>query len=325
MNPVALAQEVFRIEREALVQVESRIDDRFAAACDLVMAVSGRVVVLGMGKSGIVGRKVAATLSSTGTPALYVHPGEAFHGDLGMIRSGDAALMISNSGETEELIRVIPFLEALGIPILAFTARASSSLARHARVVLDVAVPREACANNLAPTSSSTAALVMGDALAVAVSSLRGFQAEDFARFHPGGFIGQKLLTRVADVMRAAPLPQVAPAAPLREVLRAMSEGGLGLTLVMEGQGLRGIVTDGDVRRAIERSEDPLALRAAAIMTPNPRTARPTERFVEVEARMLAHKINALVVVGEDRMVVGVVQIYDAGPPGFPSGAEGAR
>jgi arabinose-5-phosphate isomerase len=315
MLPLSLAQQVFAIEREALEAVASRLDARFERACELVLNAGGRVVVLGMGKSGIIGRKIAATLASTGTPSLFVHPGEAFHGDLGMLMRGDVALMISNSGETEELVRVIPFLEEQGIPILALTARDDSTLARQAHVVLNVAVPREACANNLAPTSSTTAALVMGDALAVALSTMRGFQPEDFARFHPGGYIGQRLLTRVADVMHSASIPEVPAEAPLRVVLRAMSGGGLGLALVIEEERLRGIITDGDVRRAVERSDDPIALCASDLMTPNPKVAHPRERFAEVERRMLAHKINSLVVVGDSGEILGVVQIYDGRAP----------
>lgn len=310
-TPVELAQQVFAIERDALREVAERLDARFTEACSLVLASKGRVVVLGMGKSGIIGRKVAATLSSTGTPALFVHPGEAFHGDLGMLQRDDVALMISNSGETEEIIRVIPFLQEQRIPIIAFTARTSSSLARHAQVVLDVAVPREACSNNLAPTSSSTAALVMGDALAVSLSTLRGFQPSDFARFHPGGFIGQRLLTRVGDVMHGDRLPLCASTASLREVLRTITAGRLGLALVLVDGELRGIITDGDVRRAVETNDDPLALTAAAFMTPNPRVARADERFADAEHRMLHHKINSLVVVSDAGAVVGIVQIYD--------------
>lgn len=315
MTPLTLAQQVFAIEREALEAVAARLDARFERACEVVLASGGRVVVLGMGKSGIVGRKIAATLASTGTPSLFVHPGEAFHGDLGMLMAGDVALMISNSGETEELVRVLPFLEEQQIPIVALTAREESTLARQAQVVLNVAVPREACANNLAPTASTTAALVMGDALAVALSTLRGFQPEDFARFHPGGYIGQRLLTRVADVMRSASIPQVSADALLREVLRAMSSGGLGLALVVVEGRLRGIITDGDVRRAVERSEDPVALRASELMTPSPKVAHPRERFAEAEKRMLAHKINSLVVSGDDGEILGVVQIYDGRAP----------
>ena len=317
MTPLDLAKNVFAVEREALDEVASHLDDRFTLACELILDAQRRVAVLGMGKSGIVARKIAATLSSTGTPAFFVHPGEAFHGDLGMMMRGDVALMISNSGETEELIRVLPFLEAQRIPVIAFTAREQSTLAKQARVVLNVAVPREACSNNLAPTSSTTAALVMGDALAVALSTLRGFQPEDFARFHPGGFIGQRLLTRVADVMHRETIPTCAPSTPLREVLGAMTSGRAGLALVVVEDALRGIITDGDVRRALEKSAEPLSLTAAAMMTPNPRTARPDERFVEVEQRMLEHKINSLVVVDDAQRAIGIVQIYDARPRRF--------
>ena len=311
MDPLELARQVFAIERDALTSVSSRLDGRFAQACELILAAPGRVVVLGMGKSGLVGRKIVATLSSTGTPSLFVHPGEAFHGDLGMLQRGDVALMISNSGETEEIIRIIPFLQEYAIPIIAFTANASSSLGIHSQCVLDVGVPREACANNLAPTASSTAALVMGDALAVALSTMRGFQPSDFARFHPGGFIGQGLLTRVQDVMHAEALPVCEASAGFRAVARVMSEGGLGLALVMDGPRLLGIVTDGDLRRTLEKSEDIASISAGTMMTRNPKLARPAERFSQVEQRMREHKINVLVVVNEAHAVVGIVQIYD--------------
>jgi arabinose-5-phosphate isomerase len=305
-----VARDVFAIEQEALSVVGARLDERFADVCELVLGSNGRVITLGMGKSAHIARKIAATLSSTGTSAFFVHPAEAFHGDLGMLQAGDVAFMISNSGETEELVRMIPFLQDRGIPIVAFVARAASSVARHARVVLDLAVPREACSLNLAPTSSTTAALVMGDAVAVALASARGFRSEDFRRFHPGGFIGRRLLTRVKDVMHAEALPTCAPDARLKEVVRVMSGGKLGLALVLVNGALRGIITDGDVRRALEKSEAPLELAAADIMTSNPQTARPDERFADAEMRMLERKINSLVVVEERGAVIGIVQIY---------------
>jgi arabinose-5-phosphate isomerase len=311
MSHLDVARNVFSIEREALEAVAGRLDDRFERACDAMLSARGRVVVLGMGKSGIIGRKISATLSSTGTPSLFLHPGDAFHGDLGALMAGDVALMISKSGETEELVRIVPFLQEREIPIVAITEHDGSALARQAQVVLDVTIPREACSINLAPTASATVALVMGDALAVALATCRNFQAEDFARFHPGGYIGRRLLLRVTDVMRPSPVPSVEAGVNLKAVLRAISAGGFGLVLVLAEGVLRGIITDGDVRRSLERAEDPMLLRAADMMTPDPKVARPGERFAEAERRMLGHKINSLVVVSDEGEVVGVVQIYD--------------
>lgn len=313
MTAVERARKVFAQEQEALAEVASRLDDRFNDVCSLILAAKGRVVVLGMGKSGLIGRKVAATLSSLGTPAVFLHPGEAFHGDLGMLQTGDVALMISNSGETEELVRLIPHLHERAVPIIAFVARTPSSVARHARIVLDIAVPREACPLNLTPTSSTTAALVMGDAIAITLAAHRGFDAADFERLHPGGFIGQRLLAQVRDVMHTV-VPSCAPSSKLHEVLHVMSAGRLGLALVFVEGTARGIITDGDVRRAVEKSDAPLELDAAQMMTPSPRLARPDERFAEVELRMLANKINSLVVVDDSGKVIGIVQIYDGRP-----------
>jgi arabinose-5-phosphate isomerase len=310
-----VAREVFAVELDALRAVAARLDERFDQACQVVLGAKGRVVTLGMGKSGLVARKVAATLSSTGTPAFFVHPAEAFHGDLGMLQAGDVAFMFSKSGETEELVRMVPFLQDRHIPIVAAVARTPSSLSRHALVVLDVAVPREACSLNLAPTSSTTAALVMGDALAVALAKMRGFEPADFQRFHPGGYIGQRLLARVRDVMHTGALPTCAPDARLHHVLHVMSAGRLGLALVLVDGTLRGIITDGDVRRAVENSEAPLDLEAADIMTSVPQVARPDERFADAELRMLERKINSLVVVDDRGFVVGIVQIYGARGP----------
>ena len=308
---IRLGREVIDIEIEALQRLGERLDDRFAQAAEMVLGASGRLVVVGMGKSGIIGRKIVATLASTGTPSFFVHPGEAFHGDLGMIHPSDVALMISNSGETEELIRLLPFMEHQGNRVIAMTGGTDSTLASHADVVLDVSVPREACNNNLAPTSSTTATLVMGDALAVALSTRRGFQPEDFARFHPGGSLGRRLLTRVADVMHTRELPICTPDTTFRGLIQTMSAGRLGLALVMEGEQLQGIVTDGDLRRLLEREDNPMALTAGEAMTPNPRTIHPDLRFAEAEERMQADKISALVVVDDAGRVAGILQIYD--------------
>ena len=310
-----IARDVIRTEVQAIEAMLARMGERFDAAVQPIVAMRGRVVVLGMGKSGIIGQKIAATLASTGTPAFFVHPGEAFHGDLGMIKPIDVALLISNSGETEEVIRLLPFLQHQGNTVIAMTGKPDSTLGRNAHTVLDVGVAREACANNLAPTSSTTCTLVMGDALAVALSAIKGFQPEDFARFHPGGSLGRKLLTRVADVMRRDDLPVCAPHTAFREVVHTINHGRLGLVLVVHDGALVGIVTDGDVRRAFDRFEDRFeALRevsAADIMTRQPKTIAPDIKLADAEAQMQERKIGALVVTGADGAVQGVLQIYD--------------
>lgn len=298
-------------EIHALQAMRLRLDANFSRAVRLVLQAQGRVVVMGMGKSGIIGQKIAATLASTGTPAFFVHPGEAFHGDLGMIRPHDTALLISNSGETEEIIRVLPFFQDQKNRIIAMTGKPNSTLGRFADTVLDIGVEREACNNNLAPTSSTTCTLVMGDALAVALSSERGFQPEDFARFHPGGSLGRALLTRVSDVMHKEPLPKCPPEATLREVVHEITRGRLGLVLVMSGSTLLGLVTDGDIRRAFDGDSDFRTIRAEDIMSRQPKTVQPNMRFMDAESKMRAHKINAVVVKDDTEQVVGVLQIYD--------------
>lgn len=313
MDYLALAKNVVQLEIDALFGMMQKLDSDFSKAIEIIRAARGRVVVVGMGKSGIVGKKIAATMASTGTPSFFVHPGEAFHGDLGMIRPIDVALMISNSGETEELIRLLPFLSYQKNPIIAMTGSGDSTLARYADVVLDVSVPREACNNNLAPTSSTTATLVMGDALAVVLSTLQGFQPEDFARFHPGGSLGRKLLTTVADVMHSTDLPFCEAKASFKDVVHTITRGRLGVAIVVSEQSLLGIITDGDIRRAFEKSDDPLQLLAADIMTTRPLTTVPSERFAVAEERMRGAKVNSLIVLDEQEKIVGVLQIFDLG------------
>lgn len=310
-NVISIARQVIDIEIQALSGMAARLNGEFEKAVDIVMSTRGRVVVLGMGKSGIIGKKIAATLASTGTVSFFVHPGEAFHGDLGMIRPMDVVLMISNSGETEELVRLLPFMEHQKNRVIAMTGRPGSTLGRHADVVLDVSVPREACNNNLAPTCSTTATLVMGDALAIALSTVRGFQPEDFARFHPGGSLGRRLLTRVCDVMHHANLPLCAPDLGFRDTVHLITRGRLGMALVAEDGVLRGVITDGDIRRAFDRHDNPMALRARDMMTANPAVISPQERFATAEERMRERKINSLVVTEGDGRIVGVLQIYD--------------
>ena len=258
-----LARETFDIEAAALHALGQRVDHRFAQAVQTMLQLQGRVVVMGMGKSGHVGRKIAATLASTGTPALFVHPAEASHGDLGMVTAQDLVLAISNSGESAELTAILPVLHRLGVPLIAITGNLQSSLAQHADQVLDCSVEREACPLNLAPTTSTTAQLALGDALAVALLDARGFRAEDFARSHPGGALGRKLLTHVSDVMRTgAQVPQVPPEATFGVLMREMSAKGLGASAVVDAQGLvLGIFTDGDLRRRIETGAPVVRIR----------------------------------------------------------------
>jgi len=309
-SALAIGLETLDIEIEALQRMRSRMNDSFDRAVDIVLSMQGRLVIVGMGKSGIIGQKIAATLASTGTPSFFVHPGEAFHGDLGMIKPVDALLLISNSGETEEVLRILPFLEHQKNKIISLTGNLQSTLARHSHVVLDVSVEREACKNNLAPTSSTTNTLVMGDALAVALTVKRDFQPEDFARFHPGGSLGRKLLTRVSDVMHKGKLPLCTPDASFRDVVNSITYGRLGLTLVMDEDEIKGIITDGDLRRAFEAQDDPKMLCAAEMMSSNPLTIAPDTRFSDAEAYMREKEVGALVVKSADGVVVGVLQIY---------------
>ena len=311
MDPIYLARQVITIEIDCISDLLSRINYSFSDAVNLLFTTSARVVVIGMGKSGIIGRKIAATLASTGTTSFFVHPAEAFHGDLGMIHANDVALMISYSGETEELIRLLPFMKHQGNKIISMTGRIDSTLAKNADAVLDVSVSREACNNNLAPTSSTTATLVMGDALAVVLSTLKNFQPEDFARFHPGGSLGRRLLTKVSDVMHRDNLPFCAPSAPLREVVGVITRGKLGVALVMESGRMRGIITDGDLRKAFENAPDPLKLNAIDFMTEHPYVISENENLAEAEKKMKALTKRLLVVVNAQEQPVGVLQIFD--------------
>lgn len=307
-----LARKVISAEMEALAEMSARIGEAFEKAIDIILQTRGRVIVVGMGKSGIIGKKIAATLASTGTSSFFVHPGEAYHGDLGMIRPSDTVILISNSGETEELIRLIPFLQYQGNQVIAMTGKLESTLAKNAHVVLDVSVQREACNNNLAPTSSTTATLVMGDALAVALSTVRGFQPEDFARFHPGGSLGRKLLTRVRDVMHTRNLPICSPDSSMREVVHTVTSGRMGIALVVSGDKLRGVITDGDLRRALERHAEPMNLQAAEVMTEGPHTISADERFADAEHCMRRLRVKVLVVTDEYGSPVGIVDLFDA-------------
>jgi arabinose-5-phosphate isomerase len=308
-----MAHETFDIEAAAVAGLKARTGESFCRAVEAVLAVTGRVVVTGMGKSGHVGRKIAATLASTGTPALFVHPGEASHGDLGMVTRQDLVVAISNSGESAELTTILPVLRRLGVPLVAITGGAASSLARHADIVLDSGVDREACPLNLAPTASTTAQLALGDALAVALLDARGFRSEDFARSHPGGVLGRRLLTHVADVMRTGDaLPRVAPATALGALMREMSAKALGAAVVVDGEDrILGIFTDGDLRRLVEDGTDLRAVAAEQVMHPRPRTLAADALAVDAVELMELHRITAVPVADGDGRLVGMVHIGD--------------
>ena len=308
-----LARETLDIEAAALRGLGQRLDVRFAQAVQQMLQTPGRIVVMGMGKSGHVGRKIAATLASTGTPALFVHPGEASHGDLGMVTAHDLVLAISNSGESTEFTAILPVLKRLGAPLIAITGQANSTLARYADLALDCSVEREACPLNLAPTASTTAQLALGDALAVALLDARGFRAEDFARSHPGGALGRKLLTHVSDVMRSGnEVPSVAPQADFGALMREMSAKRLGASAIVDGAGkVQGIFTDGDLRRRLEAGADLRGATAAELMHGNPRTIAPDALAVDAAALMETHGITSVLVVDATGVLVGMVHIGD--------------
>lgn len=310
----ASGRRVFAVEADALAAVAARIDGAFSAACKAILACRGRVVCTGMGKSGHVARKIAATLASTGTPAFYMHPGEAAHGDLGMVTDADVLLALSYSGESDELLLLLPALKRQGNTVIAMTGRPQSTLAGEADVHLDVAVPVEACPLKLAPTSSTTASLAMGDALAVALLEARGFTADDFARSHPAGALGRRLLLHITDVMHVGDdVPKVAPGASISEALMEISRKRLGMTAVVDGDDrLLGLYTDGDLRRSLDDAQvDLRATRIDAVMTRTPRTIDADALAVEAAQLMEAHQINALLVTSGDGRLVGALNIHD--------------
>ena len=308
-----LARETLDIEAQALMGLKSRLDHRFSQAVQMMLNVKGRVVVTGMGKSGHIGSKIAATLASTGTPAMFVHPGEASHGDLGMIKAVDVVLAISNSGESDELVSILPVLKRQGVPLIAMTGGLNSALAKHAHVVLDSSVDKEACPLNLAPTASTTAQLALGDALAVALLDARGFKAEDFARSHPGGSLGRRLLTHVEDVMRKGDqVPYVLPDASFTDLMREMSQKGLGASAIVdEHHKILGVFTDGDLRRLIEKGVDLRALHAKEVMHVNPRTVQHDALAVEAAELMEQFQITSVLVVNESGALCGALNSND--------------
>ena len=315
---IDLARRVLQIEADAVRGLIERLDERFAKAVELIHARKGRVIVSGMGKSGHIARKIASTLASTGTPAYFVHPAEASHGDLGMIESGDVFVAISYSGSSEELVQIVPQIKRRGAKLIAITGKPDSALAREADVHLDGGVAQEACPHNLAPTASTTAALALGDALAVALLDKHGFSAADFARTHPrGGLPGQALarqaLLHVSDVMRAGDgLPKVQPGTPLRQAVIEMTRGKIGMTAVVDAAGLvKGVFTDGDLRRTIEKHADVSRLTVDDVMSRNPRTLRPETLAAEAVHVMESHKVNQVLVVDERGALVGALNMHD--------------
>jgi len=305
---------VLDIEARAIAALVSRLDQRFVDAVELLYRCGGKVIVSGMGKSGLIGQKIAATLASTGTPAFFVHPAEGIHGDLGMLARKDAVIAISNSGETEELIKLLPYVKRLDIPVIALTGRAQSTLAKNSEVVLDVSVAEEACPLGLAPTASTTATLAMGDAIAIALLERRGFKEEDFAQFHPGGSLGRRLLTKVRDLMHhGVALPKVSADASARDAILEMTSKKLGMTTVVDAQGrLAGVVTDGDLRRFLERGGDVGKSRARDLVTAtNPKSIGPDDLAARAVQIMERYAITSLVVLDQAGAIQGVIHLHD--------------
>jgi len=308
-----LARETFDIEAAAITGLKTSVGESFARVVGLILAIRGRVVVMGMGKSGHIGRKIASTLASTGTPALFVHPAEASHGDLGMITPADLVLMVSNSGESQEINALLPVLKRLGAPLVALTANGASTMAAHADAWISTAVEQEACPMNLAPTASTTAQLAMGDALAVALLDARGFKADDFARSHPGGALGRRLLTHVADIMRSGPeVPQVRLDASFSDLMREMSAKGIGASAITDAGGaLCGIFTDGDLRRLVETGVDLRSLCAAEVMHPSPLTVSPHALAAEAASLMEERRISSVLVLDAQGLLCGALTSND--------------
>ena len=309
---IELAQRTFRVESDALAVMADTIGEEFALAVKSILSATGKLIVTGMGKSGLVGRKIAATLSSTGTPSLFLHPAEACHGDLGIISKDDVVLALSFSGETDEVLNIVPFIRQNGNTMIAMTRNAESTLAKNADIHLLVAIKEEACPLNLAPTTSTTVQIAMGDALAVALMKLREFTAADFARFHPHGSLGRRLLMTVGDVMRKNNLPITTTDCPVIEMVHKVSKGGLCLIILMQDDKIEGLVTDGDIRRAMERLQaDFFNIRAVDIATRHPKTILASAKLIEAEEQMIKHNIASLLVVDDEGLLQGVISLGD--------------
>ena len=313
MNINQVAKEVFEIESQAILNLSKSLDSAFEASVRAVLNAKGKLIISGMGKSGIIGKKISATMASTGTPSFFIHPAEAYHGDLGMIEKEDIVLLISNSGETDEVLKLIPFLKAHRNIIIAMSGKPNSTLAKNSNYHLNIAVDKEACPLQLAPTSSTTATLVMGDALAIALMKQRDFKDSDFAQFHPGGSLGRRLLTRVEDVMQKENLPIVCMNTSIQKIISIISEARLGLVVVIDKDIIQGIITDGDIRRAMEESQETFfSLTASELMSQKPKSIEGKEKLTVAQALMTESKVNSLLVI-ENKKLIGVVQIYDLG------------
>ncbi|BEK07730.1 KpsF/GutQ family sugar-phosphate isomerase [Campylobacter jejuni] len=313
MNTLEIAKEVFEKEAQAILDLAKNLDENFNQAVNLMLNTKGRCIVSGMGKSGHIGAKIAATLASTGTPSFFIHPGEALHGDLGMLTPEDVLIAISNSGETEEILKIIPAIKKRKIPLIVMCGKKNSTLVKQGDIFLNIAVEKEACPLQLAPMSSTTATLVMGDALAAALMKVRNFKPDDFALFHPGGSLGRKLLTKVKDLMISSNLPIVHPDTEFNDLVDVMTSGKLGLCVVLENEKLVGIITDGDLRRALKANDKPrFDFKAKEIMSINPKVVDADAMASEAEEIMLKHKIKEIIV-GKEEKVVGIIQLYAIG------------
>ncbi|ELS9369676.1 KpsF/GutQ family sugar-phosphate isomerase [Campylobacter jejuni] len=313
MNTLEIAKEVFEKEAQAILDLAKNLDENFNQAVNLMLNTKGRCIVSGMGKSGHIGAKIAATLASTGTPSFFIHPGEALHGDLGMLTPEDVLIAISNSGETEEILKIIPAIKKRKIPLIVMCGKKNSTLVKQGDIFLNIAVEKEACPLQLAPMSSTTATLVMGDALAAALMKVRNFKPDDFALFHPGGSLGRKLLTKVKDLMVSSNLPIVHPDTEFNDLVDVMTSGKLGLCVVLENEKLVGIITDGDLRRALKASDKPrFDFKAKEIMSINPKVVDADAMASEAEGIMLKYKIKEIIV-GKEERVVGIIQLYAIG------------
>ena len=307
-----MASRTLRLEAEALQQMAASLGDEFIGAVDRMLACQGKVIITGMGKSGLVGRKIAATLASTGTPSFFLHPGEAFHGDLGMISRGDVVLALSHSGETDEVLKIVPFIHTNGNVLISITGNAASTLAKNSDIHLNTGVKEEACILQLAPTTSTTAQLAMGDALAVALMKARAFTSMDFARLHPGGSLGRRLLMTVGNVMRSTDLPVVGMDCTATEMIHRMTRGGLGLIVICDGERIEGIVTDGDLRRAMEsRQAEFFNIKAIDIASRSPKSINVNALLIDAEKIMTQYKVNSLLATDDEGRLQGVIQIYD--------------
>jgi len=313
LNSLDIAKNVFTLEAEAVKNLSNLLTEDFNKSIENILESKGRLVITGMGKSGHIGVKIAATLASTGTPSFFMHPAEAIHGDLGMLTKDDILLAISNSGESEEIVKIIPLVKRMGITLIGMAGKVNSTLAKEAKYFLNIAIEKEACPLQLAPMSSTTATLAMGDALAAALMEARNFKPEEFAMYHPGGSLGKKLLTKVKDIMTSNNLPIVTSQSKFQDIIHTMTSGKLGLCIVLDDQKVKGIITDGDLRRALEITDKPrFGLMAQDIMTLSPSVISQYEMAIDAEEFMLKRKINDLLVV-DDGLLCGVVQLFDTG------------